>query len=200
VGFHGGVAFLEIHGFKVANEQAIGAEEQRVIAPTRFAKSIEHFRPDPGMTRFVLIHPVGANFEQETDTHCTSRRIHLQQQFCFPFELSSLSKQYYNHFRQFRPLFLRRTVPEKTGMGLRGVGHRRGPEAIATGNPGISAAHNQRSAGMSFSGRRSAFQQVQETETMAWRPRERVWRPSVQPVWRPGLLCPMGFEKCRLKR
>jgi hypothetical protein len=69
---HISAAFLKIHRFKVANEQAIGAEEKRVVAPTRIAKSIEHFRPDFRMTCFVLIHPVWANFERETETHCTS--------------------------------------------------------------------------------------------------------------------------------
>jgi hypothetical protein len=67
--FHGGGAFLEIIGFKIADQEATWAEKDGVIPPTGLAERVEHLRPYVGMTFFVLRHFFVADLEKETDSH-----------------------------------------------------------------------------------------------------------------------------------
>jgi len=61
--FHGGAALFEVVGLDVADNQAVGLQKERVIAPAGFAEGLEHLRPDLGMASSVLVHLFRADFE-----------------------------------------------------------------------------------------------------------------------------------------
>jgi len=69
VGFHGGGAFGEVVGFKIADEEAVWLEKEGVIAPACFLEGSEHLRPNVRMTLFVLLHMILADLEKKADSH-----------------------------------------------------------------------------------------------------------------------------------
>src|SRR5580658_10859711 len=66
---HAGSGAGEIVGFKVADQEAVGAEEERVVAPAGGAQGVEHLWPHAGVAGFVFFEFFLADFEQEADAH-----------------------------------------------------------------------------------------------------------------------------------
>ena len=54
VGLHGGAALREVVGFKIADEEAVGAEEDGVVLPAGFLQGGEHLGPDARVAFLVL--------------------------------------------------------------------------------------------------------------------------------------------------
>jgi hypothetical protein len=69
---HEGLCAGEVVGFKIADQKAIGAEKQRVVAPAGAAKGVEHLGPDSSVATFVFVEQVGADLEEEADAHKTA--------------------------------------------------------------------------------------------------------------------------------
>ena len=61
--FHCRAALFKVFGLDVADNQAVGLQKERVIAPAGFAEGLEHLRPDLGVAGFVLVHLFMADFE-----------------------------------------------------------------------------------------------------------------------------------------
>ena len=66
---HECVGASEVVGFKIANEEAVGAEKERVIMPAGAAESVEHLGPDLGVATLVFVEHVGTDLEKEADAH-----------------------------------------------------------------------------------------------------------------------------------
>ena len=67
VTLHAVASSFEVFGFEVANEEAVGAEEERVILPAGLPEGFEHLGPDGGVAGAVLFEAVGADFQEEAD-------------------------------------------------------------------------------------------------------------------------------------
>src|SRR5918992_1509847 len=67
-GVHRGEGCLEVIAFQVPHQQPVVPEEQRVVAPARLAKRLQHLRPHLAVPRAVLIQAARAYAEQEADT------------------------------------------------------------------------------------------------------------------------------------
>ena len=56
---HTGARFFKVVRLKIADEQAAVAEEQRIVAPSRFTQGSSHFGPHFAMTLLVFVEPFG---------------------------------------------------------------------------------------------------------------------------------------------
>lgn len=65
---HAGAGGSEVGGFEVADEEAVGAEEERVVGPAGAAEGVEHVGPDFAVAEFVFVEAIGLDLEGETDT------------------------------------------------------------------------------------------------------------------------------------
>src|SRR3954451_21546308 len=62
---HRGLCRGEVVGGQVADQQAVLAQEERVVVPARVAQGGQHLRPDLGVPPAVLVQPVGVHGERE---------------------------------------------------------------------------------------------------------------------------------------
>src|SRR5918999_6618403 len=67
-GVHRGEGCLEVIAFQVPHQQPVVPEEERVVAPARLAKRLQHLRPHLAVPRAVLVQAARAYAEQEADT------------------------------------------------------------------------------------------------------------------------------------
>jgi hypothetical protein len=64
---HARASALEIVGFQIADQQAIGPQEQRVITPAGLLQGLFHLRPNGSMAFFVLFNPFRLYLQSKTD-------------------------------------------------------------------------------------------------------------------------------------
>jgi hypothetical protein len=64
-GGHAGLGGGEVLGLQIADEQAVLAQEQRVVVPAGRRQGVEHLRPDGRVPRPVLVEPVRPDLQQE---------------------------------------------------------------------------------------------------------------------------------------
>ena len=58
---------FEVFRLDISDEKAIGPKEKRVVGPTGFAESGEHFGPYGLVASLVFFQPFGANLKHKTD-------------------------------------------------------------------------------------------------------------------------------------
>src|SRR3954451_12536617 len=64
---HHTLSGLEVLGLEVPDQEAVGAQEQRVVRPARRAERREHLRPHGPVTLAVLVEAVHAHLDVEAD-------------------------------------------------------------------------------------------------------------------------------------
>jgi hypothetical protein len=56
---HEAAGALEVFGFEIADQQAVGAEKERVVAPAGFSQRLLHVFPDGTMAALIFFNAVG---------------------------------------------------------------------------------------------------------------------------------------------
>src|SRR3954465_208916 len=86
---HAALRGREVLGLEIADQQAVVAQEQRVVAPARRAQRVAHLRPDRLVARAVLVEPVRTDMQEEADPLPPPTRAHSRPSSAATFETSS---------------------------------------------------------------------------------------------------------------